>query len=182
MVVTKGDGLDFALAPQVTPAAAIPASRAGAPEGGVYEVSPAATSLTEEIGRVIAAHGGAALLLDYGYTAIGFGETLQAVGKHRFASLLEEPGAKDLSAHVDFTALADAARHGGAAVYGPCGQGALLEALGLSARAKRLADANPAEAAAVYAAAQRLTAPDQMGTLFQGLALTPSSAARPPGF
>jgi SAM-dependent MidA family methyltransferase len=182
MVVTKGDGLDFALAPQITPAAAIPASRASAPEGGVYEVSPAATSLTEEIGRVIANHGGAALLLDYGYTRIDFGETLQAVGKHRFASLLEEPGVKDLSAHVDFTALADAARHGGAEIYGPQAQGALLEALGLGARANRLADANPAEAQAVRAAARRLTAPDQMGTLFQGLALMPFSAPRPPGF
>jgi SAM-dependent MidA family methyltransferase len=182
MVVAKDGELAIALAPQITPAAVIPASRAGAPEGGVYEVSPAATALAEEIARLIADHGGAALLLDYGYGEIGFGETLQAVGRHRFAGLLEEPGTKDLSAHVDFAALAEAARHGGAAVYGPRPQGALLEALGIGARARRLADANPAEAATVDAALHRLTAPDEMGTLFQGLALMPPSAARPPGF
>ena len=182
MVVLKDGALDFALAPQVTPAAAIPASRTGAPEGGVYETAPAATSLAEEIGRVIASHGGAALLLDYGYTQVGFGETLQAVGDHRFAPLLEEPGARDLSAHVDFTALADAARHGGAQIFGPRPQGEFLEALGIGVRARRLAEANPAEADTVAAAVERLTAPSQMGMLFQAMALLPPSAPKPPGF
>jgi NADH dehydrogenase [ubiquinone] 1 alpha subcomplex assembly factor 7 len=182
MVVLDDGALEFALAPQVTPAAAIPASRAGAPEGGVYETAPSATSLAEEIGRVIAHHGGAALLLDYGYAQAGFGETLQAVGDHRFAPLLEEPGARDLSAHVDFTALAEAARHGGAQIFGPRPQGEFLDALGIGVRARRLAEANPAEAAAVAAAVERLTAPDQMGTLFQAMALLPPSAPKPPGF
>ena len=76
MVIVKDGELAFALAPQITPAAAIPASRAGAPDGGVYETAPAATSLTEEISRIIATHGGAALLIDYGYAGMGFSETL----------------------------------------------------------------------------------------------------------
>jgi NADH dehydrogenase [ubiquinone] 1 alpha subcomplex assembly factor 7 len=182
MVILKDGALDFALAPHVTPAAAIPASRAGAPEGGVYETAPAATSLAEEIGRVIADHGGAALLLDYGYTGIGFGETFQAIGGHRFAPVLADPGTRDLSAHVDFTALAEAARHGGAKIFGPKPQGEFLNALGLGARARRLAEANPAQADTVTAAVERLTAPDQMGTLFQAMALLPPSAPTPPGF
>ena len=182
MVVLKDGALDFALAPQVTPAAAIPASRAGAPDGGVYETAPAATSLAEEIGRVIAHHGGAALLLDYGYTGVGFGETLQAIADHRFAPLLENPGTRDLSAHVDFTALAAAARHGGAQIFGPRPQGEFLGALGIGARARRLAETNPAEAGPVTGAVERLTAPSQMGTLFQAMALLPPSAPTPPGF
>ena len=182
MVVLKDGALDFALAPQVTPAAAIPASRAGAPEGGVYETSPAGTALAEEIARVIAGHGGAALLLDYGYAGIGFGETLQAVGGHRFAEVLADPGGLDLSAHVDFAALTDAARHGGAQIFGPRPQGEFLDQLGIGARARRLIEANPAEAENVSAAVARLTAPTQMGTLFQAMALLPSAAPPPPGF
>jgi NADH dehydrogenase [ubiquinone] 1 alpha subcomplex assembly factor 7 len=182
MVIVKGGELDFALAPQITPAAAIPASRAGAPDGGVYENSPASTSLMEEISRVIAVHGGAALLVDYGYADTGFGETLQAVRDHRFVPILPDPGASDLSAHVDFTALAHAARHGGAQVFGPKPQGEFLDALGIGARTRRLAQANPSEAENLASAVARLTMPDQMGNLFQAMALLPSSAPRPPGF
>jgi NADH dehydrogenase [ubiquinone] 1 alpha subcomplex assembly factor 7 len=138
--------------------------------------------LTEEIAREIAAHGGAALLVDYGYAQIGFGETLQAVGGHRFAPLLAEPGSLDLSAHVDFTALAEAARHGGAQIFGPRPQGEFLQTLGIGARARRLREAHPAEAENLTRAVTRLTAPDQMGNLFQAMALLPPSAPRPPGF
>lgn len=182
MVVVKDGKLDFALAPLPTPNAAIPASRAGAPEGGFYEVSPAATALSEEIGRSLVSHGGAALFLDYGYAELGFGETLQAVRAHRSARPLDEPGRSDLSAHVDFTALADAARHGGAESFGPLPQGQFLQGLGIEARAKTLAGANPAEADQVMVAFRRLTAPEQMGNLFQAMALLPPSAPPPPGF
>jgi SAM-dependent MidA family methyltransferase len=183
MVVNKGEALDFALAPVPTPSAVIPASRAGAPDGGAYEVSPAATALTETIARAIAEKGGGALLMDYGYGAeLGFGETLQAVGGHEFTEVLAEPGENDLSAHVDFTALAEAARHGGAAVYGPRGQGAFLTGLGITARAEQLAKANPGSAQKLLQAVTRLIGADQMGNLFKALAILPPSAARPPGF
>ena len=182
MVVLKDGVLDFALAPQITPAAAIPASRAGAPDGGVYETSPAATALIAEIARILASQGGAALLLDYGYSDIGFGETLQAVRGHQPQPLLADPGMSDLSAHVDFAALAESARQQGAMVFGPKGQGAFLEQLGIGIRAGRLAEANPAETAQIRQAVERLTAPKQMGTLFQAMALAPSAAPPLPGF
>jgi NADH dehydrogenase [ubiquinone] 1 alpha subcomplex assembly factor 7 len=182
MVVVKDGKLDFALAPLPAPMAFIPSSRAGAPEGGFYEASPATTALCEEIAHGIAMYGGAALILDYGYTGVGFGETLQAVGAHRFVRPLDEPGHYDLSAHVDFVALADAARHGGAVISGPTPQGQFLEQLGIGARAQALTKANPAQADEVTSALQRLTAPEQMGKLFQVMALLPPSAPPPPGF
>ena len=182
MVVLNGAALDFALAPQITPPAAIPASRAGAPDGGVYEISPTATALIAEIARIVASRGGAALLLDYGYTGVGFGETLQAVRDHRPQPLLADPGASDLSAHVDFVALADVARQQGAVVFGPRDQGAFLEALGIGVRAGRLAEANPAEAGQIKRALERLTTPDEMGTLFQAMALSSAAAPPLPGF
>ncbi len=183
MVVVKSEALEFALAPVPRPAAAIPASRAAAPEGGAYEVSPAATALTETIARTVAEKGGGALFLDYGYgEELGFGETLQAVGGHRFADLLAEPGEVDLSAHVDFAALGDASRHGGAAVYGPRPQGAFLADLGITARAEQLIAANPGAAPALLQAVARLIHPNEMGNLFKALAILPRSAASPPGF
>ncbi len=92
------------------------------------------------------------------------------------------PATRDLSAHVDFTALAEAARHGGAQVFGPQPQGTFLNTLGIKARARQLIEANPAAAQAVSHAVERLTAPAQMGTLFQAMALLPQSAPSPPGF
>jgi NADH dehydrogenase [ubiquinone] 1 alpha subcomplex assembly factor 7 len=182
MVVVKDGKLDFAVAPLPAPTAFIPSSRAGAPEGGFYEASPSATALCEEIAHGIASYGGAALILDYGYDGVGFGETLQAVGAHSFVRPLDEPGQYDLSAHVDFAALADAARHGGAAIVGSVPQGQFLEQLGIGARAKTLAKANPSQAEEVTSALQRLTALEQMGKLFQAMALLPPSAPPPPGF
>jgi NADH dehydrogenase [ubiquinone] 1 alpha subcomplex assembly factor 7 len=182
MVVVKDGKLEFALAPLAAPTASIPVTRAGAPDGGVYESSPAVTALIEEIARVIAAHGGAALILDYGYSEIGFGETLQAVRGHRFVGPLDEPGHDDLSAHVDFIALREAAHHGGATSFGPLPQGQFLERLGIGARAKALIAANPSQAEDITSALQRLTAPEQMGKLFQAMALLPPSQSPPPGF
>jgi SAM-dependent MidA family methyltransferase len=183
-MVTVQDGeLALALAPAPLPPAAVPANREAAPEGGVYEAAPAARALAEQIARIVAAKGGAALIVDYGYgAAAGFGETLQAVGGHRFADLLAEPGEDDLSAHVDFAALAAAGRRGGAAVSGPIAQGAFLARLGLAERAEQLAQSNPASARDLLAATDRLIGSDRMGTLFKALAFAPPSAASPPGF
>ncbi len=151
--------------------------------GAVYEVAPSALAFAEEIGAAIAAHGGAALIIDYGYGGgAGFGDTLQAVKAHKFAPVLDTPGEADLSAHVDFAALAAAAARGGAKPYGPVAQGALLARLGLEARAAQLARAQPATAAEQEAAVARLMGAREMGTLFQALAILPERAGPPPGF
>jgi NADH dehydrogenase [ubiquinone] 1 alpha subcomplex assembly factor 7 len=183
VTLDASDALAFALAPVPVSGAAIPADRDGAPPGAVYESSPAGLALAEEIARTIAARGGAALIVDYGYGAeAGFGETLQAVGDHAFKDILESPGEIDLSAHVDFAALAQAARDSGAATFGPVGQGDFLDALGIRGRAEQLAARNPGVAADIFSAAARLIDADQMGTLFKALAIVPNGARKLPGF
>jgi SAM-dependent MidA family methyltransferase len=183
-MITAADGeLAFALAPVPLPPAAVPAGLDAAPEGGVYEMSPAATALTEDIARAIAARGGAGLIMDYGYgERTGFAETLQAVGGHRFVDVLDEPGEDDLSSHVDFAALTAAARRGGASVAGPVTQGAFLANLGIAERAEQLMKANPAEAQNLLAATERLIGNDTMGRLFKALALTPPAITDVAGF
>jgi SAM-dependent MidA family methyltransferase len=183
MVTASGGDLAFALAPVPLPPPLVPPGRADAPEGGVFETSPAAIALAEDIAAIVGQRGGAALMVDYGYgEAAGFGETLQAVGRHRFADVLAAPGRDDLSAHVDFAALAAAGGRGGAAVLGPVPQGDFLAALGLAARAAQLADANPEAASGLRAALERLAGPDAMGHLFKALAFLPPAFAAAPGF
>ncbi|MBI3677273.1 MAG: SAM-dependent methyltransferase [Proteobacteria bacterium] len=181
MVIVEDGRLAFALAPAISHLD-IAAGRGDADIGAVYELSPAASALGEEIARVVVSQGGGALIVDYGHNGTGFGETLQAVREHRFANILDEPGEADLSAHVDFASLARAAALGGAKAFGPVAQGAFLERLGVRARAENLERANPGEAARIADAVHRLVDPQKMGTLFKALAILPASALPPPGF
>jgi SAM-dependent MidA family methyltransferase len=183
MVTAKDGELVFALAPVPAPRPLIPADREAAPDGGVYETSPAGIALAEDIAGIVAAKGGAALVMDYGYSAItGFAESLQAVGGHRFVDTLAEPGEDDLSAHVDFTALASAGRRGGAGVFGPVTQGMFLATIGIAERAEQLMKTNPQSAESLLKATERLIGNDQMGTLFKALAFLPPSVSDVAGF
>jgi SAM-dependent MidA family methyltransferase len=155
-----------------------------APEDAVLERCPAGEAVAAQIGTRLKAAGGAALILDYGAEppAHGGGDTLQALRKHAPADPLAAPGQADLTAHVDFTALGAALRAGGAAVAPLLTQGDFLGRLGIAARAEALARAHPDRAADVAAQRHRLTAPDQMGTLFKALAATGPGQPAPPAF
>jgi SAM-dependent MidA family methyltransferase len=161
------------------PDAALDARFPGLPDGAVAELSPQAETVAARLGARLAARGGAALLVDYGAWE-GHGDTLQAVAGHAAADPLARPGEADLTAHVRFRPLAEAARPARAFA---ASQGAFLERLGITARARSLARGRPAETqAAIAAQHRRLTHPDEMGSLFQVLALLPDGAPPPPGF
>jgi NADH dehydrogenase [ubiquinone] 1 alpha subcomplex assembly factor 7 len=96
--------------------------------------------------------------------------------------LLDAPGEADLSAHVDFAALARAARERGADVAGPVTQRTFLEAIGIRLRAERLRrDQSETAATAISEAVERLCGPDQMGALFKAMAVIPAGL-NPAGF
>lgn len=150
-------------------------------QGSILEVRPAGEALMAAIAGRIAGDGVAALVIDYGYVESGPGETLQAVRGHGYTDPLDRPGASDLTAHVDFAALARSARAEGAAVHGPIEQGAFLLALGLRERAGKLgANADEETRQAIGAAVERLAGRAQMGTLFKALAVTPRGVVPPP--
>jgi NADH dehydrogenase [ubiquinone] 1 alpha subcomplex assembly factor 7 len=144
-----------------------------------------ADNIALEIGRRVARRGGAALIIDYGHTESAIGDTLQAVGGHQFAEPLLAPGLVDLTAHVDFEALAQAAEGMGARVHGPVPQGEFLRELGVDERAAALKAAAPPEYAdAIDAALVRLTSEDRtgMGRLFKAIAVADPRLERLPGF
>lgn len=158
-----------------------PCDHAGdAPEASVRELCEAGEALAGWLARRVARDGGAALILDYGPAESGFGDTLQALRDNARADPLASPGEADLTAHVDFGALARAATR--AAVHGPLPMGLFLQRLGLMARSAMLARAAPAQAGSILAAAQRLVAPEGMGRLFKAMALAHPALPTPAGF
>jgi len=174
--VNDDDDLTWLLAP-VAADEVIPADRRSSPQDAVFERCEQAIALVEEIARAVNARGGGALVIDYGYGSENPDQTIQAVSAHKSVPLLEQPGNADLSAHVDFRALAQAAEQAGASVFGPLEQGRFLRALGIEARADRLGRSQ-----SVSAALNRLTHTAEMGTLFKALAIVPRDAPLPPGF
>ena len=151
-------------------------------DGEVLETSPARDEAIAAIATCLEAKGGAALFIDYGHSKSAPGETLQAVRGHRFAPVLANPGEQDLTSHVDFEAVATAARDAGAAVTPLVNQGEWLDRLGIAARAEALANSNPDKAADIQAALERLTAPGQMGDLFKVIAIHSVDWPQPAGF
>jgi NADH dehydrogenase [ubiquinone] 1 alpha subcomplex assembly factor 7 len=130
----------------------------------------------DDIATWLQEFGGLALMIDYGDWR-SRGDTLQALRKHGFDDPLAHPGEADLTAHVDFAALAGDR---------PCHyttQGTFLTRLGIEARANRLAQSLAGAARESHLAAlRRLTHPQEMGSLFKVLALTRAGSPLPPGF
>lgn len=150
------------------------------PEGGVVETCPSALPILRALADRIGRLGGAAIIVDYGGPR-SLGDTFQAVQGHAFADPFAEPGLADLTAHVDFGALVAAVPDLTASALTP--QGDLLRALGIEARAERLArNLTGAALDSHRAALHRLTDAQEMGTLFKALALVAPGAPLPPGF
>jgi len=165
------------------PALTRPSTHQRLPNGSTLEINEPAEALTTHLAHRLQTHQGAALFIDYGPEKSAPGDSLQALRHGQPTNPLDKPGTADLTAHVDFAALAATARAAGATVHGPTTQGRFLTALGLPARAQALARTRPPrEAAALIQAARRLTAPEAMGTLFKVLALCHPALPPPPGF
>jgi SAM-dependent MidA family methyltransferase len=151
-----------------------------APEGVVYEQSAAQAALGGELGQRLARDSGAALLIDYGRATAGFGDTLQAVRRHRKLDPLDTPGEADLTVHADFPAVMDAARAAGAEAA-ILTQAEFLARMGVGLRAEALVRARPDKAPMIGRQLNRLVAADQMGELFKACCLH-SPGWSPPAF
>lgn len=171
----------FGLSPTPIPPQSLPEALADAGPDSLYEVCFAGAELLSRLAKALAKQGGSLLALDYGYAATRTGETLQGVRRHAYADVLEAPGETDLSAHVDFGTLAQMARQAGLAAAPLATQGEFLTRMGIDERTKALARANPASAADIEAAHDRLVGPEQMGTLFKAFCAH-SPGLQPAGF
>ena len=175
-------GLDeFALAAGTIPVDGdVPPHLLHGDPGGILELRPAADAMMRDIAARLARQSGVLLAFDYGHDGSRHGDTLQAVHAHAYADPLARPGASDLTAHVDFGALAAAAA--GAQIFGPVDQGQWLIALGIADRAATLARASPDRAPEITAAYRRLVDPAEMGALFKAFAIVAPGWPSPAGF
>ena len=157
---------------------AVPGRHSDTQPGDIVEMCPALPGIVAEVAARVA-DGGCAIIVDYGDWR-SLGDTVQALRAHMPEPILAAPGAADLTAHVDFEAIAQAA-NGQASAMIP--QGVLLERLGITTRAQTLAKGLTGAALDAHIAAhRRLTHPDEMGHLFKAIALGPKGGPFPPGF
>jgi NADH dehydrogenase [ubiquinone] 1 alpha subcomplex assembly factor 7 len=162
--------------------ASMPRGLHDAPIGAIYEWRADNTGL--ELGRRMRGEG-AALIIDYGHDHFGLGDTLQAVAGHSFTDPLRAPGRADLTAHVDFEALAQSAESMGARIHGPIRQRDLFLRLGIEKRAASLkANASQQQSADIEIALSRLIADGArgMGELFKAIAIAAPALGALPGF
>jgi SAM-dependent MidA family methyltransferase len=176
------DVIFLPVAGKLAPDGIVPGSLRDAPPGSIIETSPASVAVARALAERVVRHGGAALLIDYGYEGPAIGETLQAVKGHGHVNPFEAPGEHDLTAHVDFTALGAIAALAGARLHGPVSQGDFLGRLGVAERTAMLARANPDNGEALAAAFRRLTSPAEMGSLFRAMAVVSPGWPDPAGF
>lgn len=173
LIGLENDALTFGIGTQV------PASdEFDAPEGKIFEVSPARDSVMQQIATRLKMQDGGALLIDYGHLQTSLGDTFQAVKDHQYVDVLATPGDADLTSHVDFARLAMLSE--GLTVQMET-QGEFLKNMGAILRTDSLLkNATKAQADALRSGLERLIAPDQMGQLFKVIAVT--SGIEPAGF
>ena len=170
--------LTFGLGP-VAPQPALAHRLEDTSDGDLIEFCPAAAPIIATLSTRLQDHGGAGIVIDYGDWR-SRGDTFQAVRRHGYSDPMAAPGEADLTAHVDFEALAQAAV---SATTPMVPQGVFLERLGITARAQSLAaKLSGSKRETLIAAHRRLTHPKEMGTLFKVIGFYPATAQPPPGF
>lgn len=149
------------------------ASHKDATDGMIYEYAPIATEIMSDLCARIYDTTGAMLVIDYGDDVPldeRFGDTLQALYKHKPVSVFDHIGTSDVTAHVAFRNLSLVAQENLCAVLPVQTQGEFLKSYGIELRLKALLQkADMSQAADLQSGVNRLIAPDQMGDLFKVL-------------
>lgn len=149
----------------------------------VMEQCPAARSIMRRLAQHFHEHGGAALIIDYGYLGEAHQDTLQAMKAHLFHSVLADPGDADLTAHVDFQTLIDIARDAGHQVPELANQGEFLVRMGAELRLEMLLkQATGTQKDMLISGLHRLISPQAMGELFKVMAVCSDAKVDVPGF
>ncbi len=157
--------------------AALQQDRGPFEEGYMSEVNLRAGPWLEALGRIIEA--GVLLLIDYGYPCREYYHpqrhtgTLMCHYRHRaHTDPLILVGLQDITAHVDFSAIAMAGRAAGFVIDGYTNQASFLIGCGLEALLTQSDSADLKAHLALMQGVKRLTLPSEMGERFKVLALT----------
>jgi SAM-dependent MidA family methyltransferase len=140
------------------------------------EVSLAGEGLVRTVARSLEA--GVALFIDYGFSEREYYHPQRSLGtlrchyRHRFHNdPFFMPGLQDITAHVDFSAMARAAEQGGAEVLGYTTQAYFLISCGLAVMVSAGDPTVTLSRLQSTSAVHRLISPAEMGELFKVLGI-----------
>ncbi|WP_034387038.1 class I SAM-dependent methyltransferase [Hellea balneolensis] len=160
----------------------LPNAQEDAKNDNLLEVCPATAQIIDQIEQRFKIDSGRALFIDYGPETTEFGDTLQALKRHKKVGVFSDPGNTDLTARVDFGALIENAKAIDLAVTRAVAQREFLSKLGLEMRAVALSRAKPESKEKIARQLHRLTASDEMGELFKAICFQSEGLGLPLGF
>lgn len=147
------------------------------PEGYITEVCPAAQGLIASLGSML--QKGLMIFLDYGFSAREYyhpqrhqGTLMCHFQHYAHDDPFVYPGLQDITAHVDFTAMAEAALNSGLNCAGYTTQAQFLMNCGILQLLEEVSPEDQARYLPMVAAVQKLLSPAEMGELFKVLALS----------
>lgn len=147
------------------------------PSGYVTEICPAATGLVASLASILQC--GALMFIDYGFPRREYYHAQRSSGtlmchyrQHAHDDPFLYPGLQDITAHVDFTALAEAGVAHGLQLQGYCGQAQFLINCGITDLLAQVSPSDVVSYLPLAAQAQKLLSPAEMGELFKVIALS----------
>lgn len=169
ITINQDGDLIFITAPQKLPSSCLQSNYSEIPDGTIFEHAPSRHQLMQQISNHLIQMKGSALVIDYGASDLAFGDTLQAVSKHKFRDIFDAPGEHDLTSHVDFFFLKKIALEQSCFAE-ILQQGDFLLKMGLLERAAQLGVGKSATLQnKIRQDIERLASPNQMGKLFKVL-------------
>jgi SAM-dependent MidA family methyltransferase len=157
------------------------------PPGYISEISPVASALIASLAGMLQL--GALLFVDYGFPRREYYHLQRANGtlmchyrQHAHDDPLFQPGLQDITAHVDFTAVAEAGKSHGVELIGYTTQAQFLINCGITDLLSAVSPADMAAYLPLASQAQKLLSPSEMGELFKVIAFGKSLEIAPLGF
>jgi len=160
----------------------LPSDHAEARDGELIELCPPIFQIIDQIKPLFQSHPGRALFIDYGPETTEFGDTLQALKRHKKIGVFDLPGESDLTARVNFGQLKDAATQSGLAPSAIITQSELLSKLGIEMRAVTLTRSKPDAKPKIIRQLRRLMDSEEMGQLFKAICISANGLPSPLGF
>ncbi len=180
ITINQDGNFIFIATPRKLPSSCLQSYCSEIPDGTIFEHAPSRHQLMQQISNHLIQMKGSALLIDYGASDLAFGDTLQAISKHKFRDIFDAPGEHDLTSHVGFFFLKKVALEQGCFAE-ILQQGDFLLKMGLLERAAQLGVGKSATVQnKIHQDIERLAGPDQMGKLFKVLYVSDKNIPLPP--
>ena len=148
----------------------------------LLELCPSFAQIIEALQNLSSRAPLRALFIDYGPETTEFGDTLQALKRHKKVGVFSDPGQTDLTARVDFAAFSELAEKAKLKTFGPLSQRAFLSKLGIELRAVALTRNKPESRPKILRQLHRLMDEQEMGSLFKVICIAPNDTEESLGF